>query len=188
MYFLFGKRLADLFFAFFASLILSPILLLFSVLILVTDPGPVLFVHKRVGKNAKLFDFYKFRSMPVGTPKVSSDKLVDVKLTLFGRFIRRTSIDELPQLFNILRGDMSFVGPRPSLPDQLELIALRQESGALRLLPGLTGLAQVRSYDNMSVNQKAFFDAVYFHNLSFFADFSIVFKTMLYLLKSPPTY
>lgn len=182
------KRFFDFFAAILSLLFLSPLLFVICLAIFFTDRGPVLFIHKRIGRNGSLFSFYKFRSMPVDTPKVPSAHLYHVKLSFIGKLIRRTSIDELPQLFNILLGDMSFVGPRPSLPNQTYLFSLRQESGALSLRPGLTGLAQVRSFDGMSDDQKAFFDATYFKNVSLLMDFRIIVRTFYYLIKSPPIY
>ena len=126
--------------------------------------------------------------MPVGTPKVPSDRLGDVQLTPIGRFIRRTNIDELPQLLNILKGDMSVVGPRPPLLDQVELVNLRRQNGSLALMPGLTGLAQVRSFSGMSIHQKAEFDADYCRLISLSFDLSIIIQTVFYLFRPPPIY
>ena len=146
MYQAFGKRLFDVVWSLIFIIVLSPLFLVVSLAILLFDTGPVLFCHQRIGRNGVPFRFYKFRSMPVGTPKVASDRLGQVRLTFVGKIIRRTSIDELPQLFNILVGDMSVVGPRPPLPDQSELVTLRRRNGSLLLRPGLTGLAQIRSF------------------------------------------
>lgn len=188
MYQVYGKRLFDVVWAVCFLVLLSPLLMMVTFSILVFDPGPVLFSHHRVGRNGLLFRFYKFRSMPIGTPKVPSDCLADVQLTFIGRFIRRTNIDELPQLFNILKGDMSVVGPRPPLSDQLELISLRRENGSLGLRPGLTGLAQVRSFNGMSNRQKAALDAAYTESFSLLLDLRIIFQTIIYLFKAPPVY
>ena len=126
--------------------------------------------------------------MPVVTPLISSDLLGNVSISFIGRFIRRTNLDELPQLFNILIGDMSFVGPRPSLPDQDQLIFLRTCSGVLSLRPGLTGLAQVDSFNGMSTKQKVDKDITYLQTLSFGTDLRILYLTFFYLLKPPPIY
>jgi O-antigen biosynthesis protein WbqP len=188
MYKAFGKRLFDVVWAVCSIILLSPFLLMVSLAILLFDPGPVLFSHQRIGRNSVPFRFYKFRSMPVDTPKVPSDRLGDVRLTIIGRFIRRTNIDELPQLFNILKGDMSVVGPRPPLLDQVELVDLRCQNGSLALRPGLTGLAQIRSFNGMSVRQKAAFDAAYAQSVSLAFDLAIIFQTVFYLFRSPPVY
>lgn len=188
MYQSLGKRFFDVLWAAGSLVLLSPLILVVSFAILLFDPGPLLFSHKRIGRNGNPFQFYKFRSMPVGTPKVPSDRLGDIRLTPIGCFIRRTNIDELPQLINILKGDMSVVGPRPSLPDQFDLIDLRRRNGSLALRPGLTGLAQVRSFDGMNFEQKAAFDAVYARSLSLLFDLSIIFQTVIYLFSPPPIY
>ena len=183
-----GKRLFDLVCASIAVVLLSPLLIIVAISIKLTDPGPILFSHNRIGRDGKPFRFYKFRSMPVGTPKVPSDSLGEVQISPFGRFMRRTNIDELPQLINILKGDMSVVGPRPPLPDQEELIARRRQNGALALRPGLTGLAQIRAYDGMSVSEKAAFDAEYARSIGLARDIAIILRTMFYLFKPPPVY
>ena len=131
---------------------------------------------------------YKFRSMPLGTGDISSDQLGTVQIDKVGKFIRRTNLDELPQLFNILKGDMSLVGPRPPLPSQNQLIDLRRNSGALSYRPGLTGLAQVNGFDGMSVAEKAAFDTNYVNEVSFMNDMAIILRTFIYVSKPPPTY
>ncbi len=188
MYQAFGKRLFDVLWAACSLFLLSPLLLVVALAILFYDPGPVLFSHQRIGKKGVPFRFYKFRSMPIGTPKVPSDRLCEIRLTLVGRLIRRTNIDELPQLFNILKGDMSVVGPRPPLVGQVELIDLRRQNGSLALRPGLTGLAQVRSFSGMSIEQKAAFDAAYSRSVSLSFDLGIIVQTFFYLFRSPPVY
>jgi O-antigen biosynthesis protein WbqP len=126
--------------------------------------------------------------MPVNTRDVPSDQLRGVNFTWIGKLIRRTNLDELPQLINIIKGDMSVVGPRPPLASQHELIELRRENGALSCRPGLTGLAQISSFDGMSVGEKAHFDGEYAHKISIIKDLSIIFRTFAYLRKSPPVY
>lgn len=188
MYKQIGKRCLDLLIVLSAFFVLSPLLLLIAVLIKVFDPGPVIFVQERIGRCGERFRFYKFRSMPVNTGNLPSDQIGEVQLTWVGRLIRRTNLDELPQLYNILKGDMSVVGPRPPIPGQLELIELRRANGSLQCLPGLTGLAQVNSFDGMSIAQKAAFDGNYANNVSLSIDFKIIFETLNYLVKPPPTY
>lgn len=182
------KRALDIFIVVFACVFLSPFIILVAFLIKVFDPGPIIFKQKRIGKNAESFDFYKFRSMPVNTGDIPSDQLGKVQLTWIGKFIRRTNLDELPQLFNVLKGDMSIVGPRPPIASQLQLIELRQQNGAILCRPGLTGLAQVSSFDGMTVDQKAAYDGEYAQKITFFGDIKIILRTFIYLLKPPPVY
>lgn len=188
MYQRFGKRVFDLFIVVSATLALFPFMLLLALLIKLFDPGPVIFKQQRIGKDGATFNFYKFRSMPVNTGDLPSDKVGKVQLTWIGRLIRRTNLDELPQLFNVLKGDMSIVGPRPPIPSQTELTERRRDNGALRCRPGLTGLAQISSFDGMSVAQKAEFDGKYAEHVSFTSDIVIILRTFTYLLKPPPVY
>ena len=188
MYKKFGKRVLDVLGSLLALLALLPLMLLVSTMIKLTSPGPILFISQRMGRMGCIFDFYKFRSMPITTSIVASDKLGEIKITEFGRFIRRSNLDELPQLWNILKGDMSIIGPRPSLTSQTELIGLRRENGALDCRPGLTGIAQVNSYDGMPFDVKAKFDAKYAANITFLGDLKIFLQTFLYLTKPPPVY
>lgn len=182
------KRVLDIFIVFTAVFILLPIIILIALLIKTLDSGPIIFTQKRIGRDGRVFKFYKFRSMPVNTGDISSDKVGEIKLSLIGQFIRRSNLDELPQLFNILKGDMSIVGPRPPITSQLDLITLRYDNGSISCRPGLTGLAQVSSFDGMSVNEKAFYDGKYAKNVSFINDLKIIFQTFHYLLKKPPVY
>lgn len=188
MYRIYFKRFVDIVGALVTIVFLFPIFLIIIALIKIVDPGPIIFIQRRVGKAGKVFEFYKFRSMPENIGDFPSDKLGDIKLTWIGKLIRRTSIDELPQLINIIKGDMSIIGPRPPIPKQEELIELRRLNGALNCRPGLTGLAQVNSFNGMSVQEKASFDAEYAGNISFINDTIIVLKTIMYLFKPPPKY
>ena len=188
MYKQLGKRVIDLIVSCIALIVLSPLMLFVALLIRVTDPGPIIFKQSRVGKDGLLFTFYKFRSMSINTGDISSDKVGEINIGLIGKAIRRTSIDELPQLFNILIGNMSIVGPRPPIPSQIELIKIRKRDGSIQCLPGLTGLAQISSFDGMSVNEKAAFDKDYANSISFMNDFIIIFRTFSYLFKKPPVY
>jgi O-antigen biosynthesis protein WbqP len=188
MYRRFLKRFIDTFCSVVILITLSPVLLLVAIAIFLQDRGPVFFVHKRIGVNGIPFNFFKFRSMPVNTPVVESKDIQQIKVTPFGKFIRRTSIDELPQLFNILSGDMSLVGPRPSLPSQHRLMELRRKNGSLALKPGLTGWAQVNSYDFMPEEIKAEFDGIYAKRISLLQDAKIVLRTLTYLTRKPPIY
>ena len=188
MYRRYLKRFLDVFFSLIAIIILSPVFIVVGIIVFLQDYHWVIFKQTRVGRMAKLFTFYKFRSMPVNTPNVESSKVSQVKITPFGKIIRRTSIDELPQLFNILKGDMSIVGPRPPIPSQTRLIELRRKNSSLSCRPGLTGWAQINSYDFMPEEEKANFDGEYAKRISFSLDTQIILKTFLYLIKKPPTY
>lgn len=163
-------------------------MILISLLIKLFDSGPIIFKQKRVGMNGKLFYMYKFRSMPVNTKNIASDKINELNLNFISKFIRRTNIDELPQLFNILKSDMSIVGPRPALSNQNDLIEIRKKKGVLSFKPGLTGLAQISSYHGMSVNTKVDYDTEYINSISFTTDVSIILKTFFYLFKTQPIY
>ncbi len=167
---------------------LWPVLLAVSVLIAIFDKGPVLFKQARVGKNGQLFTFYKFRSMPANTGDLTSAEIQNVSLSWIGKFIRRTNLDELPQFYNVLIGDMSMIGPRPCIEKQENLIKLREENGSLACLPGLTGLAQVNSYDDMPEEEKAEYDGKYCRDLSLLNDLRIVLGTLRYFTKKPPKY
>ena len=188
LYLFFGKRLFDIILSLVALIILCPIIILISILIKLFDPGPIIFKQKRVGMNNKPFYMYKFRSMPVDTKNIASDKINKLNLNFISKFIRRTNIDELPQLFNILKSDMSIVGPRPALFSQNDLIEIRKKKGVFSFKPGLTGLAQISSYNGMSVNTKVDYDTEYINSISFTTDVSIILKTFFYLLKPPAIY
>ena len=188
MYKCYVKRGLDIGVAFMALVLLAPLFLFCGVLIKTFDPGPVYFMSTRVGKDGEAFLFFKFRSMPVDTVLLASDKLGEVQLSWVGKFLRRTNLDELPQLWNVLIGDMSLVGPRPSLLTQFELIEKRRSLGALSCRPGLTGLAQVNSFDGMTIDQKSQLDGYYAKNISALNDFKIFLRTTQYLITPPPVY
>jgi O-antigen biosynthesis protein WbqP len=188
MYRRYFKRLFDIASALSALLFLSPLLLFVAAAIYLDDGRPVLFRQKRVGRDGRLFDFLKFRSMPTNSDNLPSAAARTLRVTRVGRIIRRTNIDELPQLINILRGEMSIVGPRPALPTQEALCEMRQAKGVMASTPGLTGLAQINSYDDMPESEKAEWDTRYVLGISFLADLMIIFKTFRYLLKRPPVY
>ncbi|HEC26220.1 MAG TPA: sugar transferase [Gammaproteobacteria bacterium] len=168
--------------------LLSPALLLVAIAICLEDGGPALFKQVRVGKQLKPFTLFKFRSMPVDTENVSSINASDLKVTRVGAFIRRTNIDELPQLINIARGDMSIVGPRPALPSQANLIRMRTKRCVYECRPGLTGKAQINSYGGMPEEEKVERDAQYSASITLINDIAIIFQTLGYLLKRPPVY
>lgn len=188
MYKFLFKRLFDIFFTIIALIVLSPIMLLTCLAIKLEDGGSILYVQKRVGKKNKNFKMYKFRSMPENTKSIPSHLAGDIKITKTGKFIRRSNIDELPQLLNILKGDMSIVGPRPAIPSQKELIQLRKMNKAIECVPGLTGLAQINAFDNMPTKTKADYDGLYAKNISLIQDVKIILNTFTYLFKPPPTY
>lgn len=171
-----------------ALVLLSPLLALVALAIKLQDGGPVVFRQRRVGRGGQVFTLLKFRSMPENIGDVPSASAAALRITRIGRIIRRTNIDELPQLLNILRGDMSIVGPRPALPAQERLIELRHGNGAFRCAPGLTGLAQIRAYTGMPETEKAGHDAEYAANIAFGRDVSIIVRTVAYVLRPPPVY
>lgn len=186
--FLVFKRLFDFLLAVSLILLLIPVYLILGGVIFLQDFGAPIFKQMRVGKGGKQFVFYKFRSMPLKTPNVESHEKDKLKITPIGKFIRRTNLDELPQFFNVIKGDMSFIGPRPPIPSQTNLIALRRENKSLFLKPGLTGWAQVNSYNNMPEYVKADFDGEYADQISLKMDLKILFKTVIYFTKKPPAY
>ena len=171
-----------------AIIFLSPLMIITSLVIFIEDGWPIIFVHSRIGRSGKMFSMYKFRSMKKQTPLVESKIADQEMITRTGRIIRRWNIDELPQLFNVLLQQMSLVGPRPTLPQQKNLNELRTVNGSSELRPGLTGLAQVKSYDGMSEEIKARYDKMYLQEISFSTDIKIILKTFKYLLKRPPKY
>lgn len=180
------KRILDLVLSLCGIVVLSPLLLLIAIWIKVDSRGPVLFRQKRVGKDKKFFPILKFRTMYADTPKDVPTHLLknpDAMITRSGRFLRRTSLDELPQLFNILCGQMSVIGPRPALWNQDDLIAERDKYGANALVPGLTGYAQVNGRDELPIPVKAELDGYYAAHLSFGLDVRIFFKTITNVLR-----
>jgi O-antigen biosynthesis protein WbqP len=183
-----GKRLLDLFLGGVATVVLSPVLLLTGLAIRLDDGGPVIYRQRRIGRHGQPFTIFKFRSMPVDTEVAPSAGMATACVTRVGRWIRRLNVDELPQIFNILRGDMAVVGPRPAIPGQATLIAERSRGGADRLRPGLTGLAQVKAYDGMSETEKSRFDNEYAERVSLGRDLKIIAATVGYLFRPPPTY
>ena len=179
------KQVFDLFFGVLLLLSLVIIMLFIAIAIQRTSKGPVLYWSDRVGKNNKIFKMPKFRSMLTDTPAVATHLLdnPDTYLSPIGGFLRRTSLDELPQLFSVLKGDMSFVGPRPALFNQEDLIALRKEKGVDRLLPGITGWAQVNGRDELSIPDKMALDVEYLNSQSFWFDIKILWMTFLKVIK-----
>jgi O-antigen biosynthesis protein WbqP len=179
------KRLFDLGLAFVAAIVLLVPVLVVAAAVRLTSKGPILYWSDRVGRDNALFRMPKFRSMRVGTPAVATHLLANpsVYLTPIGGFLRKSSLDELPQLWNILKGDMSFVGPRPALFNQHDLIALRTEQGVHQLVPGLTGWAQINGRDEIPIPQKVALDREYLDRKSFGFDFQILAMTAVKVLK-----
>lgn len=174
------KRVLDFIISLFALIILSPLFLIVSVCILISDGSPVFFRQKRVGKSNELFEIYKFRTMKRGTENVASNDLSDanVKITKFGKILRATSIDELPQFLNILNGTMSLIGPRPLIPEETKIRELRQKYNVYSVRPGITGWAQVNGRDNVSAEKKALLDKEYVEKQSLMFDIKIFFMTI----------
>jgi len=178
------KRVFDISFSVSGLIVTSPLLLLLALLARLSSRGPALYWSDRVGRKNKIFKMPKFRTMRVGAPAVATDLLSDPEqwLTPIGGFLRKTSLDELPQLWSIVIGDMSFVGPRPALFNQYDLIELRTKAGVEILLPGLTGWAQVQERDNLSLAEKLSLDIEYLKRRSFLFDVYIISKTFWKIL------
>jgi O-antigen biosynthesis protein WbqP len=169
-----------------ALLILWPVFLVLAIAVKLDSPGPVFFRQKRVGKNKGHFEILKFRTMRIDTPKDMPTHLLkkpEAFITSTGSFLRRTSLDELPQIFNIIKGDMSIIGPRPALWNQYDLIAERDKYGANEILPGLTGWAQINGRDELPIDVKARLDGEYIEKMSFFFDLKCFWGTILAVLK-----
>ena len=179
------KRLFDFLLAVILVVVFLFLFLAVMVVIRLTSPGPALYWSDRVGRFNIIFKMPKFRTMKVGTPPIATHLLShpSIYLTPAGSFLRKYSIDELPQLWNILLGNMSFVGPRPALFNQGDLIALRSQYGVDKLLPGLTGWAQVNGRDDLSISEKVQFDIEYLHKQSFWFDIKILGLTILKVVR-----
>ena len=173
------KRLFDFSVALMSLIVLLPLIAILSIAVKVTSPGPVLYWSARVGRKNILFQMPKFRTMRTETPAIATHLLAnpDVYLTPIGSFLRRMSLDEIPQLWSILKGDMSFVGPRPALFNQDDLIALRTECSVHLIKPGLTGWAQINGRDSLPIPEKVLLDREYMERKTFFFDLYIFMKT-----------
>jgi len=174
------KRTFDLFFSLLFVFIFSALILVISLLVKLTSKGPVLYWSDRVGIDNKIFKMPKFRTMRIDTPVVATHllKKPDKYLTKIGRFLRKSSLDELPQLWSVLKGDMSFVGPRPALYNQEDLVHLRTEKGIHRLIPGITGWAQINGRDELPIPKKVEFDVYYLKHRSLIFDIRIILLTI----------
>lgn len=186
MYQKYAKRLIDLLLSACAIVVLSPVYLLICIAIVADDPGPVFFRQKRVGIHKTHFLILKFRTMKVSTPKDVPTHLLENPeqyITRVGKFLRKTSLDELPQIFQIFTGKMAIIGPRPALWNQFDLIAERDKYGANDVRPGLTGWAQINGRDELPIDAKARLDGEYVEKLSFFFDCKCFFGTIVSVLK-----
>lgn len=181
----FLKRFFDLLLAIFLFIILLLPLVIIALIVKLTSKGPILFIQERYGRNSRPFKLYKFRSMTDSAPQIANSKFTDIQnyITPFGMFIRKTSLDELPQLWNIIKGDMSFIGPRPLAITDIKVIKLRKQNGGDSVLPGISGLAQVSGRNNLSDEDKAAYDAKYAARLSFRVDMLLTVETFVCVLK-----
>jgi len=180
------KRCLDAFMSLLALGVFSLPLLIVAVAVKLSSRGPVLYWSDRIGKNNTIFKMPKFRTMRTDTPVVATHLLGDPDqfMTPVGKFLRRSSLDELPQLFSVLKGDMSIVGPRPALFNQDDLVRLRTEKGVHTLVPGLTGWAQISGRDDLPLLVKVEYDTYYLHHRSFLLDMKIICKTVYHVVKS----
>ena len=181
------KQVIDTLLALIGLFILSPIALLIIIVIKLDSKGPIFFKQKRVGKNKKIFNIYKFRTMKVDTPNDAPTHLLknpDIFITKVGRILRKTSLDELPQLINILKGEMSIIGPRPALWNQYDLIKERDLYNVNEVYPGLTGWAQINGRDELTIKRKAELDGEYVDNMSLLFDTKCFVKTIITVIKN----
>ena len=181
-----SKRTMDIVSSLVGLILLSPLFLLVAILIKLDSKGPRIFKQIRIGKNSKPFYIYKFRSMKIDAPNLSTEEFINASdfTTKVGKFIRKTSIDELPQLVNILKGDMSIVGPRPVIEREVRLLELRKECNVDSILPGITGLAQINGRDNIDDYEKVKYDFEYLSKRNLVLDIKIIINTVLKVAKS----
>ncbi|MDY3001331.1 sugar transferase [Romboutsia timonensis] len=185
-FYLVSKRIIDVVGSLVGLILLSPLFLLVAILIKLDSKGPIIFKQIRIGKDSKRFYIYKFRSMKIDTPNLSTEEFINASdfTTRVGKFIRKTSIDELPQLVNILKGDMSIVGPRPVIEREIRLLELRKECNVDSILPGITGLAQISGRDNIDDYEKVKYDFEYLSKRNLVLDIKIIINTVLKVVKS----
>ena len=181
-----SKRTMDIVSSLVGLILLSPLFLLVAILIKLDSKGPLIFKQIRIGKNSKPFYIYKFRSMKIDAPNLSTEEFINASdfTTKVGKFIRKTSIDELPQLVNILKGDMSIVGPRPVIEREVRLLEIRKECNVDSILPGITGLAQINGRDNIDDYEKVKYDFEYLSKRNLVLDIKIIINTVLKVAKS----
>ncbi len=181
-----SKRLMDIFLIIISSLITFPLILIISLLIFLFDGLSIFHVSKRIGKENKIFKMYKFRTMKVNSPQVATHLMRNPKdyTTNIGSILRKLSLDELPQIYNVILGEMTIVGPRPALFNQKDLVKLRALKGVSSLLPGITGWAQINGRDNLSIKKKVELDFYYKKNMSLLLDIRIILKTFIKIFSS----
>ena len=181
-----SKRTMDIVSSLVGLILLTPLFLLVAILIKLDSKGPIIFKQIRIGKNSKPFYIYKFRSMKIDAPNLSTEEFINASdfTTKVGKFIRKTSIDELPQLVNILKGDMSIVGPRPVIEREVRLLEIRKECNVDSILPGITGLAQINGRDNIDDYEKVKYDFEYLSKRNLVLDIKIIINTVLKVAKS----
>lgn len=182
----FFKRIFDFLVALMTLIVLSPLLLIVSLIIKLTSSGSVIFLQRRVGQYGNVISIYKFRTMNINAPHSKSTKDFDEAteyITNFGKFLRATSLDEIPQLFNVLKGDMSIIGPRPLILDEIFVHKLRKKNDVYLIKPGITGLAQVNGRDFLTAEDKVKFDTQYLHNMSLSLDLKIFLKSIIVVFK-----
>ena len=187
MFYFWFKRFYDTVLSFIGLIILSPLLLVIVILIKLDSRGPILFRQKRIGRNKKHFYILKFRTMRIDTPKDTPTHMLENPkqwITKVGKFLRKTSLDEIPQIINILKGDMSIIGPRPALWNQYDLVEERDKYHVHKLYPGLTGYAQINGRDELPIPEKAKLDGYYVKNISLWLDIKIFFGTIVSIFKS----
>jgi O-antigen biosynthesis protein WbqP len=187
MLYLVLKRFYDTVGAFIGLILLSPIFVILIILIKLDSKGPIFFKQKRIGRHKKHFNILKFRTMKIDTPKDTPTHLLkkpDQYITRLGRFLRKSSLDELPQIINILKGDMSIIGPRPALWNQYDLIEERDKYNVHRLYPGITGYAQIKGRDTLAINEKAKLDGYYVKHISLWLDIKIFILTFVSVFRS----
>lgn len=180
------KRILDIILSFSGLILFSWLYFIIIIAIIIDDPGPVFFTQKRIGKSKKYFNLYKFRSMKMSTPHDTPTHMLENPeqyITRVGKFLRKSSLDEIPQLWNILKGDMSVIGPRPALWNQDDLIAEREKYGANNVRPGLSGWAQICGRDELEIEDKAKLDGEYVQKMSFFFDCRCFFGTAISALR-----
>ena len=185
VYFIF-KRFFDVLFSLIAVIFLSPLFLFLSIMIKITSRGPIIFSQERIGQFGKGINIYKFRTMKLKAPKSKATNdfnNADEYITKFGKFLRATSLDEMPQLFNVIKGDMSIVGPRPLILDEIFIHKLREKNDVYLIKPGITGLAQVNGRDFLDAKDKVDFDTKYLHNMSLKLDLAIFIKSIIVVFK-----
>lgn len=186
MFYLKFKRFYDFVLAFIGLIVLSPVFLIIVIAIKLDSKGPILFKQKRVGKNKTHFNILKFRTMKIETPKETPTHMLENPeqwITKVGKFLRKTSLDELPQIINILKGDMSIIGPRPALWNQFDLIEERDKYQANDIHPGITGWAQVNGRDELLISEKAKLDGLYVEKMNLIMDLKIFIKTFLIVFR-----